>query len=129
MCFYDKFTNPSFEPDVVIPTDDVVDLKYQMYNCYVSQVYEWLPWTNGLDHLVPKNPEERLDWLREPRVPRDGTLLREEDLDIFNPGNNSEYREATPAVLYREKLLKDMVKKQEELFLQRRLCAQNTVKS
>lgn len=105
MYFYDKFTNPPFEPDVVIPTDDVVDIKYQMYNCYVSQVYEWLPWSNGLEHLVPKDPAERLNWLREPRVPRDGTLLKPEDLDIFKPSGNSEYREATPAVLYREKIV------------------------
>jgi len=105
MYFFDNFKNPPFKPDVVIPTDDVVDIKYQMYNCYVSQVYEWLPWSNGLDHLVPKDPQERLAWLREPRVPRDGTLLKPEDLDIFRPSGNSEYREATPAVLYREKIV------------------------
>lgn len=105
MYFFDGFNNPKFEPDVVIPTDDVVDTKYEMYNCYVSQVYEWLPFTNDVLDEVPADPKERLEWLRRPRVPRDGTLLKEEDLNIFIASNNSEYREARPAVLYREKIV------------------------
>lgn len=103
--YYDKFKNPCFEPDIVIPTDDVIDRKYQMYNCYVSQVYEWLPFVNGVLSEVPADPEKRLEWLRQPKVPRNGTLLTEKDLDIFTASNNSEYREARCAVKYRDKLV------------------------
>lgn len=105
MYFHDNFTNPKFNPDVVIPTDDVIDTKYKMINCYVSQVYEWLPWTTGVLAQVPKDPEKRLEWLRNPRVPRDGTLLKEEDLKIPIASNNSEYREARPAIMYRDKIV------------------------
>ncbi|MBR5157454.1 MAG: PIG-L family deacetylase [Clostridia bacterium] len=105
MYFYDKFKNPYFEPDIVIPIDDVIDTKYEMIHCNTSQVYEWLPYTNGVLNMVPKDEGERKKWLRQPTVPKDGTLLSEKDLDIFKPSNNSEYREATPAVKYRQKII------------------------
>ena len=105
MYFYDKFKNPTFEPDIVIPTDDIIDEKYKMFDCHVSQVYEWLPYENGVLGQVPADPRERLEWLRQPRVPRDGTMLTEEDLNIPIASNFSEYREATPAVKYREKMV------------------------
>ncbi|MBR5156657.1 MAG: PIG-L family deacetylase [Clostridia bacterium] len=105
MYFYDGFKNPVFQADIVIPTDDVIDKKYEMFDCHVSQVYEWLPFTNGVLDQVPTDPKERLEWLRSPKVPRDGTFLKEEDLKIFIASNNSEYREATSAIKYRDKLI------------------------
>lgn len=104
MYFYDRFTNPSFEADIVIPIDDVIDKKYDMFNCHISQVYEWLPYHAGVLDSVPKSHEERLNWLREPRVPRDGKVLREMDLNVYSQSNNSEYREATAAAKYRHKI-------------------------
>lgn len=105
MYFYDKFKNPEFAADVVVATDDVIDEKYKMFDCHVSQVYEWLPYENGVLSEVPKDHKKRLEWLRNPRVPRDGTFLTEEDMDIFIASNNSEYREALPAIKYRNKLI------------------------
>ncbi|MBR5543008.1 MAG: PIG-L family deacetylase [Oscillospiraceae bacterium] len=105
MYFYDKFKNPSFAPDVVVSIDSKIDKKYQMIDCYESQVYEWLPYTNGVLCEVPKDKEERLEWLKNPRVPRDGTMLTEKDLNIPIKSNNSEYREAAPAVKFRDKLI------------------------
>lgn len=105
MYFYDKFKNPEFAADVVVATDDVIDEKYKMFDCHVSQVYEWLPYENGVLSEVPKDPKKRLEWLRNPRVPRDGTFLTEKDMDIFIASNNSEYREALPAIKYRNKLI------------------------
>ena len=105
MYFYDKFKNPEFAADVVVATDDVIDEKYKMFDCHVSQVYEWLPYENGVLSEVPKDPKKRLEWLRNPRVPRDGTFLTERDMDIFIASNNSEYREALPAIKYRNKLI------------------------
>ncbi len=105
MHFYDRFKNPVFNPNIIIPIDDVIDKKYEMINCHVSQVYEWLPFTNGVLDQVPTDPEERLDWLRKPLVPRDGTQLTEADLNRFIASNNSEYREATPVIKYRDKII------------------------
>lgn len=104
MYFYDSFQEPPFRPDVIIPTDDVIDKKYELIHCYTSQVYEWLPFTQGVLEQVPKDEAERKAWLRKPLVPRN-RLLSEADLNIFKPSNNSEYREATPAVKYREKIV------------------------
>jgi len=34
-----------------------------MLDAYVSQFYEWLPWTEGQFEQVPKDPAERKKWL------------------------------------------------------------------
>ncbi len=107
MYFHDCFTDPIFKPTVIVPTERVIEKKYDMYDCYVSQVYEWLPYTDCVEDEVPADPKERLKWLHCPRVPRDGTLLTAEDLDIpRRPSSASEYREATCAVKYRDLLVK-----------------------
>lgn len=106
MYFYDRFESPAFRPDVVVPIDDVIDTKYDMIHCYESQVYEWLPYTNGVLEQVPADDAARRRWLREPCVPRDGRLLTEVELQAtFKPSNNSEYREALPASKYRNQLV------------------------
>ena len=104
MYFYDKFVNPVFAPDIVIPTDDVIDKKYEMFDCHVSQVYEWLPYGKGTLDQVPSDPKERLEWLKCPHIPRDRILTDAKDLNVYSPSNNSEYREATAAVKYRDKI-------------------------
>ena len=105
MYFYDKFTNPVFNPEIVIATDDVIEKKYEMYDCYESQVYEWLPASRDFLDKVPTDKKERLEWLRTPRVPRDGRILTVEELSVPTISGNSEYREAMPASKYRDKLI------------------------
>ncbi len=105
MFFSDEFKNPPFAPDVVVSTDDVIDKKYEMYNCHVSQIYEWLPYTHGELDLVPKGEKERLEWYRNPRIPRDKTLTFEE-LQAYKTKNHSEYREAFDACKFRDLLVK-----------------------
>ena len=34
--FYDRFHNPSFNPDIIIDIDDVIDKKFEMLDCHVS---------------------------------------------------------------------------------------------
>src|SRR5919204_3853734 len=54
--FYDSFTRPQpFRPDIVISIDDVYAKKIDMLDAHVSQVYEWLPWHDGLLQQVPKD--------------------------------------------------------------------------
>lgn len=103
MFYSDRFKEPPFRADVVVPTDDVIDKKYEMLNCHVSQYYEWLPFTANKLEQVPKDPAERLAWFRAPLLPRGRVLVRE-DLDAVPVHSHSEYREGKYAILGREKL-------------------------
>lgn len=101
---YDHFRNPPFAADLVVEIDDVIEEKFQMLDCHESQVYEWLPFTKGTLHTVPRDKAERFEWLHQPRLPRDGQL----DATMLSSnliGAECEYREAVPAVKYRSRLL------------------------
>lgn len=64
----DNFTKPtSFDPDVVIGIDETIEKKIDMYDCHASQVYEWLPWNNGIIDQVPKGKAERREWMAKYR--------------------------------------------------------------
>ena len=105
MFFENPFKTPPFVPDVVVSIDDVIDKKYQMYDCHVSQIYEWLPYTHGELDKVPTDKAERLEWYRSPRIPRDRVLSANE-LAAYKTQNHSEYREAIAASRYRDLLVK-----------------------
>ncbi len=60
----DNFEKPyPFSPDVVVGIDDSIEMKIKMLNCHESQVYEWLPYNQGILNEVPKTEQERLKWL------------------------------------------------------------------
>ncbi len=62
--FSDTFTRPQpFRPDIVVCIDDVFDKKIAMLDAHVSQMYEWLPWHDGILDQVPKDPAARKKWL------------------------------------------------------------------
>ena len=62
--FSDRFTRPqAFRADIVVSIDDVFEKKVDMLDAHVSQFYEWLPWTSGILHQVPKDVIERKKWL------------------------------------------------------------------
>lgn len=66
--FSDRFTRPQpFRPDIVVSIDEVIDKKYKALDSHVSQFYEWLPWHAGTLDQVPKDPRERLEWLKSNR--------------------------------------------------------------
>jgi len=69
MYFQDGFQKPApFSPDVAIAIDDVFEKKIDMLDAHVSQVYEWLPWHDGVLDRVPADPAARKRWLREQRT-------------------------------------------------------------
>ena len=105
MYFYDRFRNPDFCPDVVVSIDDVVDRKFEMLHCHVSQMYEWLPYTAGILEQIPEGDEERLNWLHGKRLPRTGTPLTVEELEAYRTHSHDEYHEALPAAMYRDRLV------------------------
>jgi LmbE family N-acetylglucosaminyl deacetylase len=69
MYFQDRFQSPEpFRPDVAVPIDSVFEKKIDMLDAHVSQMYEWLPWVDGILDQVPKDEPARRVWLREWRT-------------------------------------------------------------
>jgi len=65
---FDHFQRPNpFRPDVAVAIDSVIEKKIQALDAHTSQVYEWLPWVDGILESVPKEPAARLPWLRQQR--------------------------------------------------------------
>ena len=62
----DNFMKPvPLDPEIVVDIDDVVEQKLRGLDAHVSQVYEWLPWIGGDFHNVPKNADDRFEYLRK----------------------------------------------------------------
>lgn len=62
----DLFTRPCpMRPDVVIDVDDHVETIVAMLACHQSQVFEFLPFNQGIAKQVPTNERERMAWLRD----------------------------------------------------------------
>jgi LmbE family N-acetylglucosaminyl deacetylase len=69
--FQDGFERPyPFRADVVVAIDSVLEKKLLALDAHASQMYEWLPWVDGDLDRVPKDPGERLAWLRRTRSGR-----------------------------------------------------------
>ena len=77
MYFEDRFQKPSpFRPDVAVAIDDVIEKKIDMLDAHVSQMYEWLPWVDGVLEQVPKDSAARRRWLREARATEPAAPVR-----------------------------------------------------
>jgi hypothetical protein len=62
----DLFTRPTrLRADVVIDIEQSLDSVVSMLACHRSQVYEWLPYSEGILEAVPDNEGERKEWLRD----------------------------------------------------------------
>ncbi len=60
----DRFRDPDFRADLVLNIDNELDIKLKIADLNVSQVYEWLPYTENNDINVPEGKEERFEWLK-----------------------------------------------------------------
>ncbi len=95
MYFQDNFQRPNpFRPDVAVSIDDVFDRKIQMIDAHVSQMYEWLPWVAGSLDKVPKDPAERLRWLRESRSAEPPPAVRDALVKWYGPERGNAVRHA-----------------------------------
>ncbi len=62
----DLFTRPQrFLPHVILDVDAELDTVVRMTACHQSQVFQWLPYHDGLLETVPDEEHARLEWLRE----------------------------------------------------------------
>ncbi|MGY8923764.1 MAG: PIG-L deacetylase family protein, partial [Flavobacteriales bacterium] len=77
----DRFQRPyKHQPDVVVSIDESIELKIDGLHAHTSQMYEWLPWTNGGDASVAKIPtsnKERREWLANKTKNRSSTISSE----------------------------------------------------
>jgi LmbE family N-acetylglucosaminyl deacetylase len=61
----DLFTRPCpLRPDVVMDVSEHVETIVAMLACHQSQVFEFLPYNQGIADQVPDNDRERMAWLR-----------------------------------------------------------------
>lgn len=96
----DRFTEPApFAPDLVVAIDDVIERKIDMYHCHESQMYEWLPYNQGILDSVPRDPAGRREWLAETRGFRSaapGERYRDLLIRLYGPQRGRQVRQAEP---------------------------------
>jgi LmbE family N-acetylglucosaminyl deacetylase len=62
----DLFTRPvPLEPHVVVDVTEQVETIVRMLACHASQVFEWLPYNQGVADTVPRDQAGRHAWLRD----------------------------------------------------------------
>jgi LmbE family N-acetylglucosaminyl deacetylase len=98
MYMADRFTEPTpFAPDIVVSIDDVIEKKIDMYHCHESQMYEWLPYNQGILDQVPEDPAARREWLvtwRGFRSPQPGETYRDMLTQLYGEPRGSQIRQA-----------------------------------
>jgi len=95
----DEFRKPTpFAPNVAVSIDAAVERKYDALHRHASQMYEWIPWTQGRLDEVPTGDAERRKWMGEQRSPADRKIA-----DRFRDTLVARYGEANGrAVQYAE---------------------------
>ena len=77
----DRFQRPyKHQPDIVVAIDETIEQKIDGLHAHTSQMYEWLPWTNGGDTSVAKIPtsgKELREWLANRIKSRSGIISPE----------------------------------------------------
>ncbi len=94
----DRFTIPPFRADILVDIDSEVDVKLQIANINVSQVYEWLPYNRGEE--VPEGDEARFAWLKGMEITSETP-----DEDILKQTRGYAVRYAKPAARFRDRLI------------------------
>jgi LmbE family N-acetylglucosaminyl deacetylase len=95
MYFQDRFQSPEpFRPDVAVSIDPVFDKKIDMLDAHVSQMYEWLPWVDGILEQVPKDEPARRTWLTQWRTRTVAPAVRAALVKWYGPANGNTIRHA-----------------------------------
>ena len=74
----------------------MIDKKIDMLDAHVSQMYEWLPWVDGILSTVPKDPAARKRWLKDTRAVAPTPAVRSALVKWYGStsGNATHYAEA-----------------------------------
>jgi hypothetical protein len=100
----DSFRYPPFIPDFIVKMDDVMDVKLHIAHLNESQVYEWLPYNDGLE--VPEDTEGRYAFLKGMKIDENTT-----DEQILAAKHGYAVRAAKSAARHRKALIKKYGKK------------------
>ena len=97
--YEDKFRNPEFRADLVFDMYDEIDTKLHIAHLNESQVYEWLPYNDGIED-VPTDARERMEWLKGMNV-----TAETGDEEILAAGRGYAIRFAKVAARFRKELI------------------------
>jgi len=98
MYFEDRFKDPTFKADVIVDVTSEMDAKVAAADKNVSQVYEWLPYSECTE--APTDPKERIAWLW------DGVNKDTTDEEVLKIGHNRiSARAAKTAARFRKELI------------------------
>lgn len=62
--FQDDFSKPvPFHPDIAVDISEAWEKKLASLDAHVSQMYQWLPWSDWNEETPPSDSGERLRWL------------------------------------------------------------------
>lgn len=107
----DRFTQPlPFRPDVCVDIDNAIERKMDMYHQHTSQMYEWLPYNQGILDQVPESETERRAWLGQWRMAGSGAgPYREKLIELYGyeKGIKINYAECFQDSEYGTRLTKD----------------------
>jgi N-acetylglucosamine malate deacetylase 1 len=107
----DDFIHPeAFKADVAVDIDDVIEKKMDMYHQHKSQMYEWLPFNQGILDKVPSSDSDRRKWLGETRKPEcDASPYRDKLIELYGKekGSRIKYCEAFEDSGYGARLTKE----------------------
>ncbi|TAL73585.1 MAG: PIG-L family deacetylase [Bacteroidetes bacterium] len=109
----DGFIHPeAFKADVCIDIDDVIEKKMDMYHQHKSQMYEWLPFNQGILDQVPASDADRRVWLGATRKRwSDASPYRDKLIELYGKekGEKIKYCEAFEDSGYGTRLTKDNI--------------------
>ena len=111
----DNFTKPTpFTPDIVVGIDETIEKKIDMFDCHVSQVYEWLPWNSDKIDEFPSGKAERREWLavnKRKEAERIANKYRSKLIELYGTekGSKIKYAEAFEDSEYGMRLNKDNI--------------------
>jgi N-acetylglucosamine malate deacetylase 1 len=109
----DRFTQPlPFKPDVCVGIDNAIEKKMDMYHEHTSQMYEWLPYNQGILDQVPEGDKERREWLGQWRKSGSGAEpYREKLMELYGKqrGQRIQYAECFQDSEYGTRLTKENI--------------------
>jgi N-acetylglucosamine malate deacetylase 1 len=91
---YDRFTHPeAFKADICVDIDDVIEKKLDMYHQHTSQMYEWLPFNQGILDQVPDGDKERREWMgKMRREDWNAEPFRSKLIELYGPDKGKKIR-------------------------------------
>ena len=65
-----------------------------MLDAHVSQMYEWLPWVDGISDQVPQDSAGRREWLKKTRLASPTPAVRRALVQRYGPAKGEAVRHA-----------------------------------